>query len=110
MQDHGRDLCGRGAPLSAASVRRTHVVVHAALEQAVAWEWIVTNPASKASPGRVDPAEIKRPTVDEVLTLFRGAEQEDLDFAVPHYGGGDRSVSPLCASYAGQASWETLSR
>ena len=82
VQDHGRDLCGRGAPLSAASVRRTHVVVHAALEQAVAWEWIVTNPASKASPGRVDPAEIKPPTIDEVLALFRAAEQEDLDFAV----------------------------
>lgn len=66
-RDHGRDLCESGAPLAAATVRRIHVVVHAALEQAVAWEWIVMNPASRASPGRVDPAEIKAPTVDEVL-------------------------------------------
>lgn len=81
-QDHGRNLCELGAPLSAATVRRVHVVVHAALEQAVAWEWIVMNPASRASPGRVDPAEIKPPTVDEVLALFRAAEKDDLDLAV----------------------------
>jgi integrase len=82
LQAHGRDLCERGAPLSAATVRRTHVIVHAALEQAVAWEWIVVNPASKASPGRVDTPEIKPPTVDEVLALLRAAEKEDLDLAV----------------------------
>ena len=81
-QDHGRDLCELGAPLSAATVRRVHGVVHATLEQAVAWEWIVMNPASRASPGRVDPAEIKPPTVDEVLALFRAAEKDDLDLAV----------------------------
>lgn len=81
-QDHGRDQCERGAPLATATVRRIHVVVHAALEQAVAWEWIVVNPASKASPGRVDAAEIKPPTVDEVLALFRAAEKYDVDLAV----------------------------
>lgn len=81
-RDHGRELCEHGAPLSAATVRRIHVVVHAALEQAVAWEWIVVNPASKASPGRVVATEIRPPTVDEVLALFRVAEEEDLDLAV----------------------------
>ena len=60
--------CAPGvAPLVIAGVCRIHVVVRAALEQAVTWEWLVVNPASKASPGRVDAAEVKPPSVDEVL-------------------------------------------
>ena len=45
-------------------------------------EWLVVNPASKASPGRVDAAEVKPPSVNEVLALFRAAEQVNVDLAV----------------------------
>lgn len=38
---------GGGAPLSPGSVKKVHVVFHAALEWAVAEEWILRNPASK---------------------------------------------------------------
>ena len=81
-QDHVRELCAKGGPLATASVCRIHVVVRAALEQAVTWEWLAVNPASKASPGKVDAAEVKPPSVDEVLALFRAAEQVNVDLAV----------------------------
>jgi len=82
VQQHAEQLCDKGAPLSAASVRRIHVVVHAALEQAVTWEWLVFNPAAKASPGRVEQAEVVPATVADVMALLDAAEREDPDLAV----------------------------
>lgn len=79
---HGTSLCDRGGPLSAASVRRIHVVVHAALEQGVAWEWLLFNPAAKASPGRVERPDVVPADTAEVLTLLDKAERTDPDLAV----------------------------
>ncbi len=81
-QEHKGELCERGGPLSAATVRRVHAVVHSALEQAVAWDLLLFNPAAKASPGRIETAEIRIPTVDEVLRMLKEAEVEDPDLAV----------------------------
>ena len=75
-------MCEKGAPLSAATVRRVHAVVHSALEQAVAWDLLLFNPATKASPGRIDTPEMRIPTVDEVLRMLKEAEAEDPDLAV----------------------------
>lgn len=72
----------QGAALSAATVRRIHVVVHAALEQAVAWEWLLFNPAAKASPGRVEQAAVVPAEVPQVLALLDAAERENPDLAV----------------------------
>lgn len=63
-------------------MRRIHVVVHAALEQAVAWEWIQFNPAAKASPGKVEQAEVVPAEVPQVLALLDAAERENPDLAV----------------------------
>ncbi|HUP68999.1 MAG TPA: site-specific integrase [Acidimicrobiales bacterium] len=81
-QDHASQLCEKGGPLSAASVRRIHVVIHAALEQAVTWEWIAANPASRASPGKVEQAEVIPPAVPEVLALLDAAERDNPALAV----------------------------
>jgi integrase len=81
-QQHGGQLCERGAPLAAATVRRIHVVVHAALEQAVAWEWLQFNPAAKASPGRVEHTEVVPAEVPQVLALLDAAERDSPDLAV----------------------------
>jgi integrase len=81
-QKHNGELCEKGAPLSAATVRRVHAVVHSALEQAVAWDLLLFNPASKASPGRIETPEMRIPTVDEVLRILKEAEAEDPDLAV----------------------------
>lgn len=79
LRDHG----GRaGAPLDPATVRRTHVVIRAALEQAVRWELIVRNPATNANPGTVEEAEVTPPTVDELARLLRAAEAAAPELAV----------------------------
>jgi integrase len=71
-----------GASLSAATVRRVHAVVHSALEQGVAWDLLLFNPAAKASPGRIEASEMRILTVDEVLRMLKEAEPEDPDLAV----------------------------
>ena len=38
-----------GGPLSANSVRHIHSVLHRALEQGIAWDWIAHNPARRAT-------------------------------------------------------------
>ena len=77
-----RVVRARVRPLSAATVRRVHAVVHSALEQAVAWDLLMFNPAAKASPGRIETPEMRIPTVDEVLRMLKEAEAEDPDLAV----------------------------
>jgi integrase len=70
-----------GRPLAPATVHRIHVVVRRALEQGVRWEWIGSNPAAKASPGRVDQAEIVPPDPQDVIALLALAEAQDPDLA-----------------------------
>ena len=60
LRGGGRD----GRPLAPGTVHRVHVVLHRALTQALRWEWIWLNPASHASPPRVQPAEIRPPNPD----------------------------------------------
>jgi len=69
---------GRDArPLAPGTVHRVHVVLHRALTQALRWEWIWLNPASHASPPRVQPAEIRPPSpvqVGRLLAVVRDAD------------------------------------
>jgi integrase len=75
---HQRRKGGRsGKPLGAATVRRTHVVVHAALAQAVRWRWLAVNPAATASPPRVVPNEITPPEPEDVMKLLKLLKDED---------------------------------
>ena len=67
-------------PLSPATVHRVHVVLHRALNQAVRWEWIWLNPAALASPPRVEPADIRPPSVDQIRRLLEAVRQEDIEF------------------------------
>jgi integrase len=59
-----------GGPLSRGSVQRIHGVLHRALAQAMRWEWIWSNPAASASPPRMEPAEMRPPTPEEVDRLL----------------------------------------
>lgn len=58
------------------------MVVHAALEQGIAWEWLLFNPAAKASPGKVEHAEVVPAAVPQVLDLLDAAERDNPDLAV----------------------------
>jgi integrase len=66
--------------LSPATVHRVHVVLQRALSQAVRWEWIWLNPAALASPSRVEPADIRPPSVAQVRRLLDVVRAEDVDF------------------------------
>jgi integrase len=67
-------------PLSPGTVHRVHVVLHRALTQAVRWEWIWSNPAALASPPRVEPAEIRPPSVEQVRHLLDVVGNDDPEF------------------------------
>lgn len=58
-----------------------HGIIRRALTQGVRWGWIDHNPAIDASPPRVPIRDLKPPSPDEVVELFRLAEQTDPDLA-----------------------------
>ena len=59
-----------GKPLSGDTVRRVHGVARRALNIAVRWGWITTNPASSIAPPREMRRPIRPPTPDEVVRLI----------------------------------------
>ena len=74
--------CRHGSPLSASTVNRIHVVVHAALQQAVVWGWIARNPADHADPGEILEDEIEPPDDVDIIRILAEAEQIDARLAV----------------------------
>ncbi len=62
-----------GRPLSANSVRHIHSVLHRALEQGIAWDWIAYNPARRASPPPARRPSMHLPSADEVVRLIGAA-------------------------------------
>lgn len=62
--------------LKPATIRRIHGVVHAALEQAVRWDWIPRNPASRTESIEGRSAEIVPPTDDNVKHLIGSLAKE----------------------------------
>ena len=71
---------GRERSLSASSVRQVHAVIRGALNQAVKWGWLATNPAKSASPPRLRRHEITPPDMPVVLRLLAAADADDADF------------------------------
>jgi integrase len=62
-----------GKGLSANSVRRVHSVLHRALEQGIAWEWITINPARRATPPPAPRSRLRLPSAEEVNSLIDAA-------------------------------------
>ncbi len=67
-----RSLLDRG--LAPAGVRFTYAILRRALNQAVKWGWLETNPAMRATPPRLPQRELASITVDQLATLIRDAE------------------------------------
>ena len=75
-----RQLLKHGAghgPYAPATIRRVHGIVRRALTQGVRWGWISHNPAVDASPPRVPVKELSPPTPEQLVRLFRLAEERD---------------------------------
>ena len=70
-----------GKPLAPATVKRAHVILHRALEQAVRWGWIRTNPAHQAQVPRIPAPDIRPPAPSELVRLFALAKEYDPGFA-----------------------------
>jgi len=68
---------GRPRPLKAASIRRHHAVLSAALGQAVRWGWLDRNPAERAQPPELGQASLRVPTPDEVRALLSRSQAEN---------------------------------
>jgi integrase len=66
-----------GKPLSPATVRQIHAVLHRALGQAQRWGWINKNPAALASPPKLVRKEIRPPTPGQVGRILTAAREED---------------------------------
>jgi len=72
----GRIPDGQPAGLAPKTVKNIHRVLHRALGDAVAWQYLTTNPAAHASLPRERRAERTRPqpwTIDELAAWLRGA-------------------------------------
>lgn len=78
LKQGGRD----DKPLAPGTVHRVHVVLHRALAQATRWDWIWSNPATKASPPRALPAEIKPPSPEVVAKLLAHVSETNPAFHV----------------------------
>lgn len=77
-----REAGGRaGRPLAPGTIRRTHGIIHRALEQGVRWGWLSLNPASSASPPSVPPPDISPPEPHELAELFELANETEVDLA-----------------------------
>ena len=75
-----RQLLKHGAghgPYAPATIRRVHGIVRRALTQGVRWGWISNNPATAASPPRVSAKELTPPTPEQLVHLFRVADETD---------------------------------
>jgi len=70
-----------GRPLAPATVRQVHAILRKALNQAVRWGWLATNPAMQATPPRIRRPEITPPEPADVLRLIEVADAVDPDLA-----------------------------
>lgn len=64
------ELLTRDHPLAAGTVRRYHAILSAALNQAVKWQWIASNPARLATLPGMHHLQPASPTPDEVRALI----------------------------------------
>ena len=72
----------KGQPLEPASVRRVHIILHAAFEQAVKWGLIAINPADAATPPSLPPGRITPPQPAALAHAMRLVDEYDIDFAM----------------------------
>jgi integrase len=72
---------GPRGPYAPATIRRVHGIIRRGLTQGVRWGWLNHNPAVDASPPRVPMKPVTPPSPDEVVRLFRHAQEDDPELA-----------------------------
>jgi integrase len=74
--------CVRGLPLSPATERQVHAIIHRALEQAKKWKLMDSNPADDTSRSPVPLDEVDPPAAQDVARLLNAAMAEDPPFGL----------------------------
>lgn len=69
-------------PMAKSSVRQIHAIISGALEMAVRWEWIDSNPADVAKKPKQDKPRPKPPTADQAARLVETAFEDDFQFGM----------------------------
>lgn len=64
---------------AASTVVRIFGVLRLAFEQAVRWDWVPVNPCDNARPPKQKRAQIKPPSIDELIALLNAAREHDPD-------------------------------
>lgn len=100
------DLLGRG--LSTSSVRRYHSVLHAALDRAVKWGMIPSNPVDRATPPGLSRTTVSAPAVADVQRLIAAAEESSpiLALAIVLAAVTGARRGELCALRWSDVNWE----
>jgi len=65
--------------LSPLTVRKSHPMLSAALNQAYKWGWIDRNPAERASPPGIHQKEIIPPTVEQIRLMLDACDESNPD-------------------------------
>jgi len=80
---HLRKQGGKGGrPMAASSVHQVHAILSGALNRAVVWGWIASNPARLASPPSVERADTRPPAVEDAARLLAVAMAEDSELGL----------------------------
>jgi integrase len=76
--------CGgaKDQPLAPASVRKVHVILHAAFAQAMKWGLVASNPADAATAPSAPPSQITPPAPDALAGALGRIEELDPDFGM----------------------------
>ncbi len=71
-----------GGPLAPASVRKVHVILHAAFAQGLKWGLLASNPADAATAPSTPPSRITPPSPDALAGALARMDELDPDFGV----------------------------
>ena len=75
---HLRKQGGKGGrPMAASSVHQVHAILSGALNRAMVWGWIASNPARLASPPSIERSDMQPPAVEDAARLLSVALAED---------------------------------
>jgi integrase len=75
---HLRKQGGKGGrPMAASSVHQVHAILSGALNRAVVWSWIASNPARLATPPSIERTDLQPPAVEDAARLLAVALAED---------------------------------
>jgi len=71
-----------GRPMAASSVHQVHAILSGALNRAVVWGWMASNPARLASPPSIERADLQPPAVEDAARLLSIALAEDSELGL----------------------------